>query len=55
VFTQAELDVLQQVIARFKDESAAGISEISHRETAWLNTPNSKQISYQHATNLQGV
>jgi putative zinc finger/helix-turn-helix YgiT family protein len=55
VFNRDELAVLRQVVARFKDETARNISEISHQEDAWKDTPNSAQISYEHAMTLHAL
>lgn len=55
VFNVDELDVLRQVATRFKDQSARQISEISHQEDAWKKTPNSEQISYEHAMTLHAI
>lgn len=55
VFNQDELAVLHQVVARFKDETARNISEISHQEDAWKDTASSAQISYEHAMTLHAL
>jgi len=50
--TPTELAVLEKVANEFQGYTAARISERSHRETAWLNTPDKQLISYDEAANL---
>ncbi|MCP9861403.1 type II TA system antitoxin MqsA family protein [Cyanobium sp. Cruz-8H5] len=48
----AELHVLEVVANRFEKMTASKISRLSHRETAWLETPSFQVISYDHAKRL---
>lgn len=50
--TKHEKKVLDFVAGKFKNYTAKQISEISHKESAWINTPDKKLISYMEAVNL---
>jgi DNA-binding transcriptional regulator YiaG len=44
VFTLDELNVLEEIIERFKDTSTQRIIEISHKEKAWLENKDERKI-----------
>ncbi len=52
MFTEEELALLHQIVQRYGDYSSAEISEVSHKESAWLKTPFAQVISYKHALEL---
>ena len=51
-FTPEELSILAHVATVFRDVPPTGISEASHREAAWMRTPDKQLISYEDATSL---
>ncbi len=51
-FTDHEKRVLARVAKAFKGMTAKAISDRSHRESAWRNTPDKQLISYQEASTL---
>jgi len=53
LFSDTELKILASIKEHFKDWSAKKISDFSHDEKGYLETPNSKLISYTYAKNLQ--
>lgn len=56
LFSENELEVLETVCRRFCDASANEISEISHRENAWIHYVNTqKTIDYSEAFSLQAL
>lgn len=54
-FSKRELDMLNRVLEKFGDVSSSELSERSHEEEAWLNTPQRELISYQHAKSLKYI
>lgn len=55
-FSAADLRVLDQVVFRFKGMSAAGISELSHEEDAWLHYRDSNgMIDFIEAFTLKAL
>ncbi|MDP2322835.1 MAG: DUF4065 domain-containing protein [Gammaproteobacteria bacterium] len=52
VFSLEESRVLKYVADTFKADGSKAISERSHKETAWMNTPLKSLISFSHAANL---
>lgn len=53
-FSTEELDILELVLNKFKDMSATEISEVSHKEEAWMKYYNKNQmIDYKEAFSLQ--
>jgi len=52
VFTEEELALLNQISQEYGSYSSIEISEVSHKESAWLKTPFSHIISYKHAMEL---
>ena len=53
LFSDTELKILASIKEYFKDWSAKKISDFSHDEKGYLETPNSKLISYTYAKDLQ--
>lgn len=53
IFSTSELAALALVKNTFQGFSARQIREFSHKETAYKNTANGKQISYLYAKDLQ--
>jgi len=51
-FTARELAVLERVAGAFQGFSAKRISDHSHQESAYRNTPDKEMISYQEAMHL---
>lgn len=44
-FSTEELAILEIVLDKFKDLSASEISDLSHRENAWIKFNNSNQLT----------
>lgn len=53
LFSDTELKILASIKEHFKDWSAKKISDFSHDEKGYIETPNSKLISYTYAKDLQ--
>ena len=53
LFSDTELKILVAIKEHFKNWSAKKISDFSHDEKGYLETPNSKLISYTYAKDLQ--
>ena len=54
--SEEELDCLTKIYETFKDETPSTISEISHKETAWLdNIGSHARIDYDYAFSLKAV
>jgi len=51
-FSKDELDVLETVYQELKDYSSKAISELTHKEPAWLETGHLEYISYEHSDRL---
>jgi len=51
--SREELNILQRVNERFKNESATKISAISHKESGYINTEKLQFISYAYAEQLK--
>lgn len=51
-FAPQESRVLEFIVCQFKNASPKEISERSHQESAWLNTPEKGLISYKEAFGL---
>ncbi|MGD8451947.1 MAG: DUF4065 domain-containing protein [Phycisphaerae bacterium] len=51
-FSENERAVLEHVAQTFHDLGSVAISERSHREPAWKDTPEKNLISYRHAASL---
>lgn len=52
IYTEKERDILERVIIKFKDHTSATISDYSHKESLWLNTPHKEVISIERANEL---
>ena len=52
-FTDTELSVLREVQRRLGNMTPSEISDLSHEEPAWLETPNRELISYEWAQRLR--
>jgi putative zinc finger/helix-turn-helix YgiT family protein len=53
LFTPEELDTINIVINFLKDKNCRTISELSHQELAWQQTPMKELISYEYAKTLK--
>ena len=53
VLTEEEVRVVQGVARDFGGYTAVGISEHSHEENAWKDTPDRNLISYEYAFGLR--
>ena len=55
-FSDEELNILEYVYQRFKNETPKQISETSHHEEAWLRNLNSDQlINFEMAFSLKAI
>lgn len=52
VFAKEELEVINEVIDKLKNKSCTELSDLSHKEQAWINTPFRELISYDYAADL---
>lgn len=52
IFTEDELNVINEVIGKLKEKKCNAISEMSHKEDGWIKTPTNNLISYEFAENL---
>ena len=55
LFTDEELQVLEDVCARFKSSTAKGMTKVSHLEDAYVRTQMKEPISYDYAMNLKAI
>jgi len=53
IFTTDELQTIDTVINALKDKTCKSISELSHNEAGWQQTPYSELISYEYAEQLK--
>lgn len=53
IFSDTELKILASVKEHFKGWRAKEISEFSHSERGYTETPNARLISYKYAEGLQ--
>jgi len=54
LFSDAEIETLEKVVARFKNYSASDIVEQSHKEKGWMENQDTKQlISYEYAFEME--
>ncbi|ARN57056.1 type II TA system antitoxin MqsA family protein [Sedimentisphaera salicampi] len=53
VFSKSEIKVLEFIANKFKGMKAKDISDLSHKEDAWLHTNDRDLITYDYATNLK--
>src|SRR5690625_757475 len=51
-FSEDELNVLEAVYQKLKDYNSKAISELTHKEPAWLETGHLEYISYEHSDRL---
>ena len=52
-FKEDELEVINDVISTFKGMRVTQISDLSHRERAWIELPDCEMISYDYAEDLK--
>lgn len=52
MFSDEELNVINEVINKLKDEKCTVISRMSHKEDGWIQTPSAFLISYEFAETL---
>ncbi len=52
MYTENEKRILEKVIEKFKDHTSANISDYSHKESLWLNTPHKEVIAIERANEL---
>lgn len=52
MFTLTEIEIMQEVKEAFRGRTARELSNMSHKETAWKNTPPGNLISYQYAFDM---
>lgn len=53
LFSDSELKILASVKEHFRNYTANRISDLSHEEKGWKETPNGKVISYEYANQLK--
>ena len=53
VFTEEELEILNEVAEKYGNMTAATISEMSHQESGWLETDPKQPIPYSYAVDLK--
>lgn len=53
IFDEEEIKVINMVINKFKNINCREISQISHEEIAWIETPFDELISYDYADDLK--
>jgi hypothetical protein len=53
IYTESEMEVINNVIQKFKDISCTKISEESHKEPGWINNNINDMISYDYANELK--
>ena len=52
-FTPTETEVIRAVAEKLGRKSAAELSRLTHKEDAWKETPDGKEISYHWARTLK--
>ena len=56
VFTTTEINILEEVCARFSNATSTDMTRISHEESAWLdNVEGHKQIPFEAAFQLKAI
>jgi uncharacterized phage-associated protein len=56
LFSDIELQILNEIVEKFKDISVKKIVELSHKEVAWkYNSKSNKLISYQLSASMIGI
>lgn len=53
VFDEKELAIIDKVINLLKDKTCREISEMSHKEKGWCETPKKELISYEFAKDIE--
>lgn len=53
LFLKEELETIREVTERLKDKTPTELTELTHKEPAWIETSNAKRIDYSYAQNLQ--
>lgn len=53
ILSDAEIEVLERIYAKFKDFGSAEISEYSHKEKGYSSTKKGETISYAYAKDIQ--
>jgi putative zinc finger/helix-turn-helix YgiT family protein len=53
IFSDDELEIMQQIEAHFRDYGSRKISEYAHNEIGWLETEEKQPISYKYAEALR--
>ncbi|RAV17840.1 type II TA system antitoxin MqsA family protein [Paenibacillus contaminans] len=53
IFTEDELETMQEIDAYFRDYGSRKISEYAHNEKGWLETDEKQPISYNYAEELR--
>lgn len=53
LFSEEELEILEQVYDQFKEYGSVAISDFSHEEDGWKNTEGREIISYNYADTLK--
>lgn len=56
IFTQKEIEILDEIINKFGDKNANQLSELSHKEDAWIDFKDTTlSIDYQEAFTLKVI
>ena len=55
IFSQEELNSMEEVLSAFKHLTSEKITQCSHKEEAWTKTKNKEIISYEYAKNLISI
>ena len=53
LFTDNEIEIIDKVINLFKNKKCSEISDLSHQENGWIDTPNGELISYKYSHDLK--
>ena len=55
IFTEKEMDIINNVIDKFKDYKVSDIVEYSHKEKAFIETKYNQKIDYSYALDLINI
>ena len=55
IFSQEEIDSMEEVLNAFKHLTSEEITQFSHKEEAWIKPKNKEIISYEYARNLTSI
>lgn len=55
MFSDKEMEIIDRVIEVFKDKNVGEISDLSHKEKAWIETKDKELISYEYAHDLKYI